>query len=443
MPAIRLDRLGAGEAVRAVAIAVVLAWAVAGRLARAALHGRAASWARTGCDGLVDGFERLGPTFVKLGQLIASSPGVFPSPLASACERCLDGVAPIPATVARRVVEEDLGSPIDVLFASFDDQPLAAASIAQVHACVLLDGRKAVLKIQRPAIASQMRRDLRIMFALARLAERTALGRTANVKGAVGDLARVTARELDARLEAEEQRRFRAGIGAYGDNAMVTAPELYPQWCGPRVICMERMYGVPLDRIDPGSGVDTELLIRRVVKVWLEALAVHGPFHGDVHAGNVWLLDDGRVSFLDFGIVGELSEEWRQLFRDVFRTSVIDADYRRVVRGFRRVGVLPPEADEAQLAMVVEAMFSPLLDRGLSEVGLGDVLRSLFTVLQQFGVSTPEELLLVTKQLVYFEGYSKVLAPTYVMARDPYLVRNLFPEEVAAKVAATGVTLPE
>jgi predicted unusual protein kinase regulating ubiquinone biosynthesis (AarF/ABC1/UbiB family) len=200
---------------------------------------------------------------------------------------------------------------------------------------------------------------------------------------------------------------------------------------------------VPLDRIDPRSGVDTELLIRRVVKVWLEALAVHGPFHGDVHAGNVWLLDDGRVSFLDFGIVGELSEEWRQLFRDVFRTSVIDADYRRVVRDFRRVGVLPPEADEAQLAMVVEAMFAPLLDRGLSEVGLGDVLRSLFTVLQQFGVSTPEELLLVTKQLVYFEGYSKVLAPSYVMARDPYLVRNLFPDEVAAKVAASGVTLPE
>ena len=452
--AIRLDRPGPAEAVRAVAIAAVLVLAVGGQLLAAAgawvrsrvgLGGTGASatpaeWGRVGCEGLVDGFERLGPTFVKLGQLVASSPAFFPEALSAACERCLDGVAPIPASVARRVVEEDLGAPVERLFATFDDIPLAAASIAQVHACTLADGTEAVVKVQRPGVVATMRRDLRIMYLLARVAEATALGRTANVKGAVTDLARVTARELDARLEAATQMRFRAGIGAFGDNAMVTAPEVYAQLCGPRVICMERMRGVPLDRVAPSA--DSELLIRRAVKVWLEALAVHGPFHGDVHAGNLWLLDDGRLSFLDFGIVGELSPAWRDVFRDMFRTSALDNDYARVVRNFVRVGVLPADADTSNLALVVQALFAPLTERSLSEVGLGDVLRSLFGVLTSFDASTPEELLLVTKQLVYFEGYSKVLAPSYVMAKDLYLLRNLFPAEVAARVAAEGLSLP-
>ncbi len=461
MAPIRLDRGGIREATRAVAIGVVLVLAVLRRLgtpARRSMTGwalrsarrRDASpamattvWAGEAYAGLVDGFIELGPTFVKLGQLIASSPTVFPPALTSACERCLDQVPPISATEARRVVEEDLGGAVADLFRSFDDQPLAAASIAQVHACVLPDGREAVLKIQRPGIARQMRRDLRIMYVLARLAERSALGRTANAKGAVIDLARVTARELDSRLEARQQREFRANIHAFGDNLQVTAPEVYEPWCGPRTICMERMYGQPFDRVDPGAGIDTELVIRRVCKVWLEALTVHGPFHGDVHGGNVWLLEDGRASFLDFGIVGELSPRWRDLFRTVFRTSMIDADYVAVVRAFKEVGVLPEEADEAQLAVVVQAMFAPLLDRGLSDVGLGEVLKSLFTVLQQFGIGTPQEMLLVTKQLVYFEGYSKVLAPAYVLARDLFLVRNLFPDESRARAEQLGVTLPD
>ncbi|HET9692680.1 MAG TPA: AarF/UbiB family protein [Acidimicrobiales bacterium] len=459
---LRLDRAGPGEAARAVAIGAVLALAVARRLARPAVAwlagalvarfaptGRGAvgvpdgplAWARVGCDGLVDGFERLGPTFVKLGQLVASSPAVFPAPLAAACARCLDQVTPMPADVARRVVEADLGSPVAERFATFDDVPLAAASIAQVHACTLPDGRPAVLKVQRPGIAATMARDLRIMALLARVAGRTALGRTANLTGAVDDLARTTARELDARLEAAEQRRFRSGIWAFGDNAMVTAPEVYEEWCGAHVICMERMHGAPLDRVDV-TRVDSELLIRRAVKVWLEALAVHGPFHGDVHAGNLWLLDDGRVAFLDFGIVGELEPEWRALFRDLFRTSALDSDYVRVVRNFKAVGVLPAEADEANLAMVVQSLFAPLTERSLSEVGLGDVLRSLFGVLRSFGVGVPEELLLVTKQLVYFEGYSKSLAPAYVMAKDLFLLRNLLPAEVAARAAAAHLALP-
>ena len=124
----------------------------------------------------------------------------------------------------------------------------------------------------------------------------------------------------------------------------VTAPEVYWDWCGPHVICMERMSGVPMDQFDllAEREIDGELVLRRGIKVWTEAALVHGPFHGDVHAGNLWLLDDGRSTYLDFGIMGELSPEWKAVIRDLLFTSMIDQDYRRLVRAYQRVGVMPP-----------------------------------------------------------------------------------------------------
>ena len=258
--------------------------------------------------GLVEAFMALGPTYVKLGQMIASSPGMFPAPLADACLRTLDDVPPFPAAEAMAIVEDDLGAPASELFAEVDPEPLSAASIAQVHACVLRDGRQAVLKVQRPAITDRMNRDLRIMFRIARLVDRTRTGHLLNAPGIVEDLHQVTNEELDFTLEADRQARFRANIGAFGDNAWITAPEVYAELCGPRVICMERLFGTPMDRFADvrARGFDGELVLRRGLKVWMEAALVHGPFHGDVHAGNIWVLDDGRAAYLDFGIMGEL-----------------------------------------------------------------------------------------------------------------------------------------
>ncbi|HKY68363.1 MAG TPA: AarF/UbiB family protein, partial [Acidimicrobiales bacterium] len=155
--------------------------------------------------GLVEAFMDLGPTFVKLGQMIASSPGMFPEPLADACLRTLDDVPPFPAEEALAIVEDDLGAPAATLFASVDPEPLSAASIAQVHACVLPDGRQAVLKVQRPDIADRMNRDLRIMYRIARLVDRTRTGHLLNAPAIVEDLHQVTNEELDFVLEAHRQ----------------------------------------------------------------------------------------------------------------------------------------------------------------------------------------------------------------------------------------------
>jgi predicted unusual protein kinase regulating ubiquinone biosynthesis (AarF/ABC1/UbiB family) len=447
-----LTRFGPRELVRGAEIAVVLALAVA----RAAAVHLVRSWrhprgARRGLGvaasaGLVEGFMALGPTFVKLGQLIASSPGAFPPALADACLRTLDDVPPFPAAEALAIVEDDLGAPADELFAGFDPVPLSAASIAQVHGCVLRDGRRAVLKIQRPSIAARMNRDLRMMYRLARLIDRTRTGHLLNLPGVVEDLHQVTNEELNFALEAHRQTGFRDHIRDFGDNAWITAPEVYWDHCGPRVVCMERFFGTPMDRFAEirARGVAGELVLRRGLKVWMEAALVHGPFHGDVHAGNIWVLDDGRAAFLDFGIMGELPDAHRQAVRDAQYTVMIDGDYTRIVRAWQAIGILGDDVGPVEeVAARLKAVLDPMFDLAIGDVSLAELLRQQVELQREYGARAARELVLVSKQLLYFERYAKELAPGYNMARDLYLMRNVFPQEVARLVAERGLVLPD
>ncbi|MGH9214130.1 MAG: ABC1 kinase family protein [Acidimicrobiales bacterium] len=440
-----LTRFGGHEIVRAAEITAVLAawiaWAVIRQLPRSK-----AALARAASAGAVEAFMVLGPTFVKLGQLIASSPGVFPAPLADACLRTLDDVPPFPAQQARAIIEEDLGAATSDLFGRFDPVPLSAASIAQVHACVLADGRDAVVKVQRPAIARRMNRDLRIMFRFARLIDRTRQGHLMNAPGVVEELHQVSNEELDFALEAERQTRFRNHIAEFGDNKWVTAPEVYAELCGPRVICMERMFGTPMDSFDElrRRGIDGELVLRRGVKVWMEAVLIHGPFHGDVHAGNLWVLEDGRAAYLDFGIMGELPRMHREALRDAQFTTMIDGDYTRIVRAWQRIGLFDDDVGPIDdVAARLRSVLEPMLDLRLGEASLAEMLHQQLQLQREFNVRAARELVLVTKQLMYFERYSKELAPDYNMGRDLFLLQNVFPEDVARLRDQRGLVLPD
>jgi predicted unusual protein kinase regulating ubiquinone biosynthesis (AarF/ABC1/UbiB family) len=303
-----------------------------------------------------------------------------------------------------------------------------------------------VVKVQRPAIADRMSRDLRIMYRIARLVDRTRTGHLLNAPGVVEDLHQVTNEELNFALEGHRQSRFRDHIGDFGDNAWVTAPEVFWDHCGPRVLCMERLFGTPLDRFAEvrAQGFDGELVLRRGLKVWLEAALVHGPFHGDVHAGNLWVLDDGRGAYLDFGIMGELPDLHRQAVLDAQYTVMIDGDYSRIVRSWQTIGILsddvgPVEEVAARLKLVLDPMF----DMTLGETSLAELLRQQIELQQEYGARAARELMLVSKQLVYFERYAKELAPDYNMARDLFVVQNIFPDAVAAACAERGITLPD
>ncbi|MCB1257431.1 MAG: AarF/ABC1/UbiB kinase family protein [Microthrixaceae bacterium] len=388
----------------------------------------------------------LGPTFVKLGQVVASSPGIFPNWLTQPARRCLDEAPPFDSELVRATVEQDLGVRIEDAFISFEDIPLSAASIGQVHGCVLNDGRDAVVKVQRPGLRDQMTMDLKVLYLVARVANKTKWGRSANPMGMVSDVSQLTARELNPVIEAWNQQRFRDHLWSYGDNTMITVPEVYWDYCGPSTICMERVSGIPMDHFEEirARGLDGELVLRRGAKAWAEAVMVHGPFHGDMHAGNIWVLDDGRGCFLDFGIMGELTPEWRQVMRDIYYTCVFDRDFTRVATAYRSVGVFPPElgTDEeigAAMAMIVE----PMLVMGMASVNLGELITSSVTLMKDFGGTPPQELMLVGKQLLYIERYVRELAPDYAIITDPFIVKNIFPEAAKELAAKENVTYPE
>ena len=443
-----LTGFGFAELRRMAVVGLVLTLTVLRRLIPSLLKIRHRAPAAAACRGLIDGFEALGPTYVKLGQLIASSPGIFPKVLSDEAMHTLDEVPPFDGKVAKEIIRKDLGRSVAQLFLSFDQAPLAAASVGQVHACVLPDGRDAVVKLQRPNIHQRMGTDLRIMYRLAKILCRfSSFARSSNVLGIVEDLHHVTFMELNPVVEAHRQTRFRNGISAFGDNKFVTAPEVFWDYCGPNMICMERMYGIPVDEFDTlrKRGIDCELVLRRGVKVWMEAALVHGAFHGDVHSGNLWMLEDGRLAFLDFGIMGELEEDWKQLLRDQFTTTMLDNDFSRVARAFKRVGAFPEDTGtDEEVGLRMQLVFGAMLDSGLSDVNLGELLSSIVGLMDQYSKEgTPRELVLVIKQLLYFERYAKELAPKWLMFRDLFLMKNVLGEPVLAAIKERDLTMPE
>jgi predicted unusual protein kinase regulating ubiquinone biosynthesis (AarF/ABC1/UbiB family) len=209
---------------------------------------------------------------------------------------------------------------------------------------------------------------------------------------------------------------------------------------------MERMLGTPMDRFDElrARGVDGELVLRRGVKVWMEAALVHGPFHGDVHAGNLWVLDDGRAAYLDFGIMGQLPEAHRQAVEDAQYTMSIDRDYTRIVRAWQRIGILGEDVGSIEeVAARVKMVVDPMLELSLGEMSLAETFRQQIELQHELGARAARELVLMTKQMMYFERYAKELAPRYNMSTDLFLVRNIFPADVERLAEERGITFPD
>ena len=260
-------------------------------------------------------FVELGPTFIKLGQLVASSPGLFPATLAEEMRRLLDAVPPEPTPRVIRIIERQLGAPLGRLFADFDLEPLAAASIAQVHRARLLDGTDVAVKVRRPHLRGRVERDLRLLGALAVALERTgALGRVTNPTAIVEDLAVTMREELDFGREAADMATFSANLRRGGLHPRLVVPRPIPGMVGERVLVMTFVDGVPVDdgAALRAAGHDLEELLRIGIRAFAESAFVHGLFHGDLHAGNVFVTPEGDVALLDFGIVGRLSSRTRR-----------------------------------------------------------------------------------------------------------------------------------
>jgi predicted unusual protein kinase regulating ubiquinone biosynthesis (AarF/ABC1/UbiB family) len=376
-----------------------------------------------------DACAELGPTYVKLAQLIASSPGLFPEVLSDELRSLLDQVPPIPYDAVRDVVRAELGDDPSTIFARFDPAPLASASIAQVHTAELLDGTEVVVKIQRPGIQDRLAADLRILMRLARILERTsAKGRMANPIAVVEDFSVTLSEELNFVIEARSMETFDANLRAFGKHDDVRVPKVHWALTTPRVLTMERIHGYKIDDLAQlnTTGWDLADALKRGVRAWIEAALEHGFFHGDVHAGNLMLDTDGNITFLDFGIVGRLDAKTKQIIRHGLPALIVHGDFQEVAKAIYEMGAILKPGDLEQSAADIAEVVEPILGKPLSEISYGQVLVDIVRIGTRYEVRLPRELVLVAKQMLYFERYAKLMAPDWNILNDPDLIGFLF-----------------
>ncbi|UJR83320.1 Hypothetical protein I5071_53880 [Sandaracinus amylolyticus] len=385
-------------------------------------------------------FERLGPIYVKLGQLVASGEALFPERYSEAFRTLLDRVPPFSYDEVERIVREDLGKGTHELFAELDPKPLAAASIAQVHAAKLADGREVVVKVQRPGIGALAAADVAIMRFFAWIATKVSrLARNSNVIAFVDDFAVNLAQELDFRREAQRMRDFNQVMRDMG-NEITAAPVVIDELTHARVLTMERFRGWRIDDVESvrATGFDAEERLLQGIRAWFQTLILRGFFHGDVHAGNFMLLEDGRIGFLDFGIVGSFGPQFRQGVLE-YVLGFQSRDWGRVADAMLAMETVPPgvEVDREGLVIDLEVTFAPMID---PEEGfkLRDLVPGLVRSSRRHGLRLPRDLVLVTKQLVYLDRYSRAYGGAKMNVLTDQRLTNLIMQDMFAAMFARG-----
>lgn len=371
-------------------------------------------------------FEVLGPSYVKIGQLIASSPGVFPDGFAEEFKSCLDEVPPVPYRDVRAVILEELGKPPEDLYAAFDPVPVASASIAQVHHARLHDGEEVVVKVQRPGIKARMRSDLRIAIRMSRLLElRSAQVRTFNPIAFIEDLVSSLSRELDFMVEGASMERFGANLIAFGNNPEVRVPQVRWSYTSTRVLTMERIYGFGLEHLIQRSrdeGIDYTSLLKKSTRAWMESAFEHGFFHGDLHSGNIMVDTEDKVVFLDFGIMGTLDGKVLRIMREGLPRVILENDAEHLALAFFQLDGAAGDDAVDRAAKELADEVRPMLSRSLSEMSFAKLFASIIRVGARHGVRLPADVILLSKVMLYVDRYIKVLAPQWEMLSDPDMI---------------------
>lgn len=381
-------------------------------------------------------FERLGPTYIKLGQILSAGEGMFPAELVTEFRQCRDKVPAEPFGVVRRVVEAELGGPLAGTFRSFDPVPLAAASIAQVHAAELRDGTPVVVKVQRPGIDRLVRRDITMMRWLADLlVGRIPVAALANPPALVEVFAETIVEELDFRLEAQNMVDVAAVLRELDQQALVV-PRPHPTLVTRRFLVMQRQSGFSWGDTAAmrAAGIDTAEALRAALVSLLEGAVLAGVFHGDLHGGNLLVQADGRVVLLDFGITGRLGPTQRQaLLRMVVAVTANDVPGQ--VAAMRDLGALPPDVDVAEVIAELGLDRPPLDPAALSVDELTAQLRAMASALLAYGARLPKPLILFVKDLLFLDGALAVMAPEVDILHEIAFLVTYFHQRHGAAVA--------
>jgi ubiquinone biosynthesis protein len=354
--------------------------------------------------------EKLGPIFVKFGQMLSTRRDLIPADIAEELAKLQDQVPPFPSVQAVALLEAAYGKPLHEVFQTFEDIPVASASVAQVHFATLPDGRDVAVKILRPGITRIIAHDVALMKVAADLIEWLwADGRRLKPREVISEFEKHLEDELDLMREASNASQLRRN---FANSTLLLVPEMYWDYCSTGVMVMERMYGIPVSQVDElrNAGVDIPRLARNGVEIFYTQVFRDGFFHADMHPGNVQVTPDGQYIALDFGIMGTLTDIDKNYLAQNF-IAFFRRDYKRVAEVHIESGWAPIDTRVDELETAIRAVCEPIFDKPLREVSFGRVLLRLFQTSRRFGIEVQPQLVLLQKTLLNIEGLGLQLDP--------------------------------
>lgn len=354
--------------------------------------------------------ENLGPIFVKFGQMLSTRRDLIPVDIADELAKLQDQVPPFPSAQAVVLLEAAYNKKLNEVFFSFEETPIASASVAQVHFAVLPNGREVAIKILRPGIARVIAHDIALLDICASLIECWwEDGRRLKPRKVVEEFEKHLRNELDLMREASSASQLKRN---FADSKLLLVPEIYWDWCTNEVMVMERMYGLPVNRAEAlrAAGIDLPTLAANGVEIFYTQVFRDGFFHADMHPGNVQVAVDGRYIALDFGIMGTLTDSDKHYLAQNF-IAFFRRDYKRVAEVHIESGWAPAATRVDELEAAIRSVCEPIFDRPLREVSFGRVLLRLFQTSRQFGIEVQPQLVLLQKTLLNIEGLGLQLDP--------------------------------
>jgi len=390
--------------------------------------------------------EELGATFIKLGQFLSTRADLLPPEYQTELVKLQDSAPPFDSKTAKETIEAELGRPVSALFASFDLEPLAAASIGQAHAATLRDGREVVVKVRRPGVVEQVEEDLEILQNLASAMSRHwEFAALYDVEGLAQEFARTLRSELNYLQEARNAENF---AGNFAGDPNVHIPRVFREMTTSRALTLERVRGVKVSDLDSleANGIDRRDLAERGTEIILKMIFEDGFFHADLHPGNFFIEPDGRFGLIDFGMVGSVDEKLQERLAGLL-LALAAADYDQLVDALLEMGVAASRIDRDRLRRDLENMISPYYGRPLGEIALTPLLNDALAVVRRHRMRLPSNLALLLKTIIITEGLGARLDPDFCLLSviEPYanrLLLNLYsPARWLRKLERAGLDM--
>jgi len=354
--------------------------------------------------------EDLGPIFVKFGQILSTRRDLLPDDIALELAKLQDQVAPFPAAQARLLIEQAYKQSLDDVFADFEAEPFASASIAQVHAATLHDGKKVVVKVLRPNILPVIQRDIGLLYIIAdKIARYWSMGPQLRPREVVAEFEKTLIDELDLMREAANATQLRRN---FEDSSLLYIPEVFWDYTRKNVLVTERIYGTPIGNIDQlkATNIDLAALSERGVEIFFTQVFSHSFFHADMHPGNIFVADDGQYIAVDFGIMGTLNHSDQRYLAENF-LAFFNRDYRRVAQLHVDSGWVAEDTRVDEFEAAIRTVCEPIFDKPLKEISFGHLLLRLFQTARRFNMEVQPQLILLQKTLLNIEGLGRQLNP--------------------------------